>query len=462
MKAVFVGGGSLRLMGILRQAMSVPGLFDDGEINLYDLDARRSEVIGRMLMKTPEFSKISCKIVWNTSLEKALEGADMVGVIMMAGSPMSYRFGGEICLKNGFIASDNVSPNGAFLALKGGPIVLDIARKMEKLCPDAWLLDFANPVAVLSGIVNHHTKIKALGVCQGYTNHQADLTRIIMRKDKYCYDYDLDVAGVNHLSFIIRGSLRGKDIFPMLDKKTALPWIPPKLNPFYGKGPLNSIKNLARIYRELGVLIFSTEGDGMMHLMYDECLEDVLKNHAPKTKAKVKAEIARIRKQRQETDLWFQAHLDKNLPGSFWKKNFCEKGIFNKCPREDIFIRILVGIAGNNKVKIATSFPNNGAVRGFPDRTVLEYSQLICKDKIEPVENLYVPDVVYGMTASLAIHQTMLADSIATEDPKLLARALLSYPIRPYSKAAKKLSRELLKVNADEISPKLRKATDYL
>ena len=457
MKAVFVGGGSLKLIGILREAMSVPGLFEDGEINLYDLNVPRAEAMGRMLMKTPEHRGIKCKITWGTSLEKALDGADMVGVIFRAGSWLAFEQMANASLKHGFFCSDNISPQGAFLAMKGGPIILDIARKMEKLCPNAWLVNFANPTAVLSGIVNHHTKIKALGVCQGYTNHQADLTRVIMRKDEYSYDYDVDVAGINHLSFILRGTLRGKDIFPMLDKQTAAPWKAPKLNPLTGKGPLNSITNLVKIYQRLGVLVFSTEGDGNAHLIYDEAVEETLKTSIPSANAKVRMRM----KDMQKTDEWFRSHIDKELPKSFWSGNLSTNRIFGKS-HDDIFVRILKGISGIETIRIVTSRPNNGAVDGFKDRTILEYSQELHKSKIKPVGNLYVPDVVYGMTAALATHQTMLADAIATRDPRLLAHALLSYPVHPYSKKATKLYKELLAINEKEIAPELRRVGMYL
>ena len=84
MKAVFVGGGAVRLVGILRAALHHGGMFEDGEINLYDLNVARAEAVAHMLMKTPEFARVKCKLTWGSSLESALEGADIVGVILMA------------------------------------------------------------------------------------------------------------------------------------------------------------------------------------------------------------------------------------------------------------------------------------------------------------------------------------------------------------------------------------------
>jgi alpha-galactosidase/6-phospho-beta-glucosidase family protein len=465
MKAVFVGGGALRLMSILRGAMAVPGLFDGGEINLYDLDVERSEAMGKMLKKTPEYGEIDCDITWGTSLEEALEGADMVGIILMAGSRLKFRLGGDVSMRHGFLPSDNMSPNGAFLAMKGGPIVLDVARKMEKYCPDAWLVDFVNPVTVMSGIVNHHTDIKALGVCAGYTNHMADLTRIIRKRDEYQYDYDVDVAGVNHMSCIIRGTMDGEDIFPLLEEKTKNPMEGLDLRSSWPENTRKSIRKsimgLAEIYRELGVMIFSSEHDGMKHLMYDKSLEEERKEFKPLSRDEIEQEVEQDKKEREKQDEWFRSHIDQELPESFWSGDIIANRIFGK-DQTDIFVKVLKGIGGVERTKVVTSQPNDGAVSGFKARDVLEYSQYLDGDTAEPVEDLYVPDVVYGMTASLANHQTMLADAIATGDPKLLAHALRTYPIRPYSEAQKELYRELFEINADEIPSKLKEAKGYL
>jgi len=465
MKAVFFGGGSFRLLGILRSAMVQRGLFDGGAIHLHDLDVPRAEAMGRMLAKTPEFARARPTITWGSALDRALEGADAVGVILMAGSRLSHSLGEEACIKHGFLGSDNVSPSGALLAVKGGPILMDLARRMERRCPQAWLIDFANPVAVMSAAVNNHTRIRALGVCQGFCNHQWDLARLLMGRDEQCPDFDVDVAGVNHLSFILRGTYRGKDLFRLLDRRLVPGWRPPRLGPqwqiWMRRNITRGLGTLARLYRDLGILIFSTEGDGMMHLNYDACLQRVLAEGPRPTRAAIAAGIRRGALERRKDDAFFRSHLAKDLDAAFWSGPATRDFMFQR-QDEDIFVRVLAGIAGVRKVKIATSRPNRGAVAGFTDRTVLEYSQVLGRGAIRPVPGLAVPPVVQGLTSSLATHQTMLADAIATEDPKLLAQALQAYPVRAYSPALKALGRDLLAINAAEIPPALAKARQYL
>lgn len=466
MKAVFIGGGSLRLLGILRGALAERGLFEGGEINLYDLNTARAEAMGRMICKSPEYSRAGCKVTWGTPLEKALDGADMVGVILMAGSDQSFQSGADACYRHGFVPSDNLSPNGAFLAIKGAPILLDIARKMQKHCRNAWLVDFANPVAVLSGMINNHTPIQAMGVCAGYTNHQWDLSRML-GWDEQGTDFDVEVAGVNHLSFILKGALRGKDLFKILNRRLASGWKMPALAPTwpaaYRKSIPRGIATLFRFYKELGLLIFSTEGDGMMHMNYDQVIAEHLKHYEPPTAAQRRHRLQQRRLARQRADERFRAALLADLDPSFWVTGWRKPG-YDWAQRQDrdIFVEVLRGLSGTKKVKVVTSRLNSGAVAGFTDRTVLEYSQTIENGKVTPVGRFEIPAVAQGMIASLAAHQTLLGDALATNDPKLLAQALLSYPVKPFSRGARKLYRDLTKINAREILPQLCKVIQFL
>ena len=461
MKATFVGGGSLRLLGILRGAMGEPGVLDGGEVCLVDLDRARAEAMAAMLRKTPEHARAACRVTV-APLARALDGADMVGVILMAGSVESYTRGGDACLDRGFVPSDNVSPNGAFLAVKGAPILLEVARQMRRRCPTATLVNFANPVAVLSGLLNNHTPVPTMGVCAGYTNHQWDLSRLLGR-DEQGDAFDVDVAGVNHLSFIVRGTVAGRDLFAALRRRTARGWGPPRFSPTWPAAVRRSITAGLRVVidvlRETDALIFSTEGDGMMHLRYERVLAAARKRPRPPLRARLRSAAAA----RAAADAQFRGHLDRDLDHAFWADGWRRPGSgWAQRQDRDIFVQVLAGLSGARPVKVVTSRPNGGAVAGFTDRTVLEYSQVIDRGAVSPAGRYEVPPAVYGVVAALAAHQTLLGDALATNDPKLLAQALLSYPVQPYSRAARQLYRELADINADQMPLPLRRVAEFL
>jgi 6-phospho-beta-glucosidase len=459
MKVTFIGGGALRHLAVIRGALA-KGIFDRGEINLHDLNVPRAEAMGRMIMKTTEYAKVRCKVTWGTTLDQALEGADAVSVVLMAGLPRSFALGNLASYRHGFVASDQISPNGAFLALKSGPILMDIARKMERLCPGAWLIEFANPVPVLSAALNNHTKIKTFGICNGHTNHCWDLTRL-MGRDEECDDYDLHVAGVNHCSFILKGAVHGQDLFKVIDRHLTKVWKPPKLNKWWSPVTKRSIRfglgKMVDIYRKFGVLIFSNELDGVGHLFYEEMFQRYMKKT---TRASIEAGLKANAKARAEMDRNFRFILDKDLDDKFWA-TYWEKDLTFRRDDLHITIKILAARGGLEKHKLVTSYPNNGAVEGFKDRTVLEYSQILEKGKHCAAGRYVIPDSLHGLMSALATHQTLLGDAIATEDPKTLHQALFAYPVKQNTAASRALYEELLEINKDEIPASFRKTKDY-
>lgn len=464
MKIVIIGAGSYRTLGILRSAMKIPGVLDAGEVNLYDLNTTRSETMGRMLLKTPEYRRAQPRITWGTSIEAALEGASAVGVILPALPPREVYYSAEVCARHGFISSDNVSPAGAFCAVSIAPVIMDIARKMERYCPDALFLDFVNPIAVLSGMINNHTRIRALGLCGGFTNHLWDISRLCGR-DEQSNDIDVTTAGINHLSFITGGTWKGRDLFELLRETITPDWKMPELQPWWPESSrsniINSITRLVRIWRNLGVLVFSTEGDGMDHLMYDEAVETQARKFEPKSADELESDLKKRADERLASDCSFRDYLNRDLDDAFWTDHW-KKDIRFKLVDEDIFVRIFVALAGIREVKLAASLPNQGAIAGIKDRHVVEYTQYLFRDQIRPAGHFEIPDVVHGLIAAMASHQTMLGDALATGDPRLLAHALMAYPCHSFTNRARALNRDLIAVNAGRMSPALRSAVDYL
>lgn len=466
MKLVFVGGGSHRYVGIARSALALDGLLENGEINLYDPAVHRAQAVGQLVQKSPEYQSTNCKITWGTTLDEALEGADIVMVVLMAGGRLDYAISKFTAQQHGFLGTDQLSPSGAILSLKGGPILMDIAQRMERLCPNAWLVDFANPVAVLSAAVNNHTKIKCMGVCAGYTNHQWDLTRLLYGKDEQWNDYEFYSAGVNHMAFILPGSThRGRDIFELTDEFVLRDdWTVPTLSSRWSEVSKASISNAVQTLRNYYIkyrqLVFSTEGDGLAHLDMEGRYQTEAHLDPSVTLENIKrdfdAKLARLEK--SETD--FAAWLSRDMTHDDWFQPRPEASYLWRVD-EDIMVKIIKAVGFDKPLRIATSFPNRGAVEGFTDRTVLEYSQILRRDSITPAKHLDVPNVFRGLIGSLASHQTLLGDSIATEDPRVLFEALYSYPVKQDTAESKAMWKALLLSSKDKIPAVFQETRNY-
>jgi len=215
------------------------------------------------------------------------------------------------------------------------------------------------------------------------------------------------------------------------------------------------------MYRTQGALIFSTEFDGMWHWWYDEALARFGNRQEGVTPAKVRAQVRAGAKARGQADAALRQLMVEDHPASWWANE--KHGNFVLWRQDhDIIARLLRGVGGKEPVAGVATRPSNGAVAGLKDRTVIEHSLVMNRGKLKARGKYEIPDSVHGMTSAIATHQTLLGDAIATEDPRLLAQALLAYPIRPNSAAQKSLYKALLKINAEEIPAALRRAAEYM
>jgi 6-phospho-beta-glucosidase len=349
--------------------------------------------------------------------------------------------------------------------LTGGEIVRDLTAKMERHCPKAWLLCYANPEAVYSGYANNHTKIRTLGICAGFVNHRWDLTRVLCGKNEYRDDYDVGVAGVNHLSFITSGTVKGKDLHKAFAKHydsgaKDMTIAGTKCQKTNFNFALTSIREAFRRY---GQIVFSTEYDGLSALMPVEGLAYYRKIHTNRTLPQIRREVVARRAQRAEADLAYAAYLKSPMDAAFWKQVEVSAPLANLRPMcADVTIDLIHALAGGRPKKLVASKPNQGAIAGFKDRTVVEHSFVLDGNSLVPTPGLKLDDSVHGLISALATHQTLLSDAIGTQDPRIFAQALAAFPVYQGSEANRTLCKKLLKIHAAEIPAVFQKAAQWL
>jgi alpha-galactosidase/6-phospho-beta-glucosidase family protein len=211
------------------------------------------------------------------------------------------------------------------------------------------------------------------------------------------------------------------------------------------------------MFHKFGAVIFSTEGDGMAHLFYEQMMT---RNKTRLTRAGIEAGLKAGPKAREEADRRFRAWLDRDLDAEFWASHWKTDFAFRR-EDHDIIVKILSALAGAGAEKIVASHPNRGAVEGFKDHTVLEYSQLLDGQRFRAAGRYTIPAPLHASISALATHQTLLGDAIATEDPKTLYHALYAYPVRHNSPAAHALYRDLVEINRDGIPLAFQSTKDY-
>jgi alpha-galactosidase len=180
-KIAIIGAGShVFSIHLITDLLSYPEL-RDSTITLMDIDRERLELTTAFAKRLVEQHKLRTRVESTTDRRTALEGADYVTVSIRVGGLEAYRPDLEIPAKYGVVQGigDTVGPGGVFYGLRHIPVLLDICHDMEDLCPDALLMNYTNPMAMICWAMNDYTRIKNVGLCHSVQGTAAELARYI-------------------------------------------------------------------------------------------------------------------------------------------------------------------------------------------------------------------------------------------------------------------------------------------
>ena len=214
-KITFIGAGSFGFTRTLvRDILTFP-LLEGSTICLMDISPERLELITRAIQRIVDEGGYPAQVVATTDREEALRDADYVMVTILAGSTDVWRHDIEIPKKYGVDTNvgDTRGPSGIFRALRTIPVMLDIARDMERLCPDATMLNYTNPMAMLCRAMERETSIQLTGLCHSVQGTAEMLAGWIgAPMDEITYT----CAGINHMAWYLQYEWNGEDAYPLI------------------------------------------------------------------------------------------------------------------------------------------------------------------------------------------------------------------------------------------------------
>jgi alpha-galactosidase len=214
-RIVIIGGGSFQWVPkLLLDIVNTPSLAES-QIVLEDIDASSLAPMADFARHAAASKGVPLTVRTTTEQRDALAEADHVVVTISTGGFESMRHDLEVPQGYGIRQSvgDTVGPGGVMRALRNIPVLLSIARDMEDLCPDAWLLNITNPMTTLCRAVTRETNLKAVGLCHEVTMAQFTLAQLL---DVDFRSFELEIAGVNHLPIVTAMRVDGDDGFERL------------------------------------------------------------------------------------------------------------------------------------------------------------------------------------------------------------------------------------------------------
>lgn len=357
LKIVVIGAGSSYtpelIEGLIQRQHELPLR----ELWLVDIDDGREkmEIIAALTRRMLAKAGLAVRVETRLEREEALRGADYVCSQFRAGCLEARISDERISLKYGLIGQETNGLGGFANACRTIPIALQIAADMERLCPDAWLLNFTNPSGMVTEAVLRHSKIKAVGLCNVPVIMQKGVATLLESRDEQ--EFIMQVAGLNHFIFVRQIQHQGKDKLSEVIARLAQgpdPLVPRNIPPF--AWPKDLLANLGMI--------------PCAYLRYYYMSDDILKQELGEASSEgTRGEVVKAIEQQlfdlyRNPDLTEKPKALEGRGGQYYSEAACE---------------LMSAIHNDKRIIMHVNTRNNGAINGLPDECAVEVSALITK-----------------------------------------------------------------------------------
>ena len=197
LKIAIIGAGSTYTPELIEGLINKKDTLPLKKLFLMDIEDRKLNIVGGLSKRMIEAAGLDCEVTLTTSLEEAIDKADFVLAQIRVGKLPARVLDERIPLKYDLIGQETNGIGGFFKGMRTIPVIMDIAKKMEELCPDAWLINFSNPSGMIAEAVLNNTKIKMLGLCNVPIN-----TIDGIKNKMQLPNAEVEYVGLNHLAWI--------------------------------------------------------------------------------------------------------------------------------------------------------------------------------------------------------------------------------------------------------------------
>lgn len=423
LKVVTIGGGSSYtpelVEGFILRYDSLPIT----ELWLVDIEEGKEklEIVGKLAQRMVEKAGLPIKVILSLDRREALKDADFVTTQMRVGQIDARILDERIPISHGMIGQETNGAGGMFKAFRTIPVILDIVKDIQELCPDAWMINFTNPAGMVTEAITRYTDFKrTIGLCNVPVDMKFHFAKILD------VDYDaltLQLSGLNHHVFITDILHNNTSVFDTV------------IENYIQKGSETlEMKNFSTLAYTPEFIKGLNAIPCPYHNYYYFTQEQLAKNIEEFNNGTVRGEVV----QKLETEL-FEQYKDVNLAvkpkqlelrgGAHYSDAACSliDSIYND--RQDIqYVNTL----------------NNGAISNLPSDTVIEVAATITKDGPVPIPVGTLRPAINGTVQNIKAFELMTIEAAITGNTDLAITALSSNPLCPSSYKAREVVLEML------------------
>lgn len=430
LKIATIGGGSSYTPELVEGFIKRYDELPVRELWLVDIPEgeKKLNIVGALARRMVEKAGIPMKIHLTLDRREALKDADFVTTQIRVGLLEARIKDEQIPLKYGVIGQETNGPGGLMKGLRTIPVILDIAREMEELCPQAWMINFSNPAGMITEAVLRYSNIqKVVGLCNVPIGMRMGVAKLL---DVEADRVQIDFAGLNHMVFGLHVYLDGKNITDrLLEQLTS------------GEKSGVTMENIVDLGWEPDFIKGLRLLPCPYHRYYYQT-DKILKEE--KEAAQKKGTRAEVVKQ-LEQDL-FELYKDPDLnikPPQLEKRG----GAYYS----DAACSLIHSIHNDTGDIQPVNVRNNGTIAGIPPESAVEVNCVITREGPRPLTVGELPVAVRGLVQQIKSFERVAIEAAVTGDYHQALLAMTINPLVPSDTVAKQILDEMLEAHRDHL-----------
>jgi alpha-galactosidase len=408
-KITFIGAGSLGFTGVLvRDILTFP-LLQDATISLLDIDTERLEWAKKGVEKLVAAGNCPAKVEATLDRAEALKGADVVLTTILAGSTEVWRHDIEIPKKYDvdINVGDTRGPSGIFRFLRTINPMMDIVRDMEKYCPDAVLLNYTNPMAMLVSAIQKQTFVSVTGLCHSVQGTAMMLAEWIGAPFD---EIDYTCAGINHQAWFIDYRWKGQDAYPLIHKAVT--------------GHLevyNEEQVRNEMYLALGYYVTESSGHNSEYNWWFRKRPDLIEKYCTHSTGWNPGEYAYILKEYQHNEATWKEQVKADLARPLTAKDL-QRG-------HEYAAYIINALQGGEAFKFNGNVQNTHLITNLPEGACVEVPVLVDRAGFHAMHVGALPPECALLTQLSSGIEEMAIQASLSGDPTMVYRAICHDPL---------------------------------